>query len=62
LGCHLALQEQILAGNVVGAKLAGVEDSRSHKISVVYSPDVAECVIAVIKAGSTVFGEVSMRD
>lgn len=42
----------------MGTKISGVEDPDMHHISIVYAPDVAECVIAVVLGGDKAKGEI----
>jgi nucleoside-diphosphate-sugar epimerase len=60
LGSHMQVQLRLMEGRKLPADGAAehVKDVRTHRISLVYAPDVVRAVMAVLAAGDSVKGEV----
>eukprot|EP00668_Euglena_longa_P029821 GGOE01037195.1.p1 GENE.GGOE01037195.1~~GGOE01037195.1.p1 ORF type:complete len:375 (-),score=104.96 GGOE01037195.1:99-1181(-) len=56
LGCHLRLQQKLLAGKEVGVHVDNVVGPE-HRISICFAPDVVSAVLATVDAGRLAHGE-----
>ena len=58
LGCHLRVQQRIAKGLPLPAdgKPDHIDDIRTHRISLIYAPDVVAAVLACLRTGEAVHG------